>query len=152
MSNQEKSQHDDNRNNDNRYDDIINFSYHGSKKHPHMDAINRAAQFAPFAALTGYGEAIDETGRLTDEKIDLDETGYDMLEQKLKIVMEDMSENQEITVTYFKPDERKKGGRYVTATGAIKKIDVNIGRVIFKDGRDIPIEDIRDIEKSTLGE
>ena len=95
------------------YSDIINLPHHQSKTRPHMTNYNRAAQFAPFAALTGHSEAIDETARLTDSKIELDEYEKEIIDRKLRIITENISTMPEITVCYFVPDEKKAGGAYV---------------------------------------
>lgn len=107
----------------NRYDEIINLPHHVSKTRPQMPMSDRAAQFAPFAALTGYESAIKETGRLTDEKIELDEESLTALDMKYQLLMEALDDAPEVTITYFQPDERKAGGKYITATGAVKKVD-----------------------------
>lgn len=128
------------------YDDIIHLPHHVSKKHPQMSISDRAAQFAPFAALTGHGAAIKETARLTDARIELDENAKTILDEKLRIIQETLDERPEITVTYFQPDEKKAGGRYVSATGIVKKIDLYRRSVLMEDGRWIPILDIFEIE------
>jgi len=128
------------------YDDIINLPHHVSATRPKMSAINRAAQFSPFAALTGHGAAIKETARLTTERIELGESEIAVLDMKLQILQESSVDRPEITVTYYEPDKRKKGGAYVTASGALKKID-DVGQVIiFVGGKRIDISDILGIE------
>ena len=97
----------------NRYDEIINLPHHVSKTRPQMPMSDRAAQFAPFAALTGYESAIKETGRLTDEKIDLDEEALTALDMKYQILMDTFDDAPEVTITFFQPDERKAGGKYI---------------------------------------
>ena len=94
----------------NRYNEIINLPHHVSKMRPQMPMSDRAAQFAPFAALTGYDSAIKETGRLTDEKIEMDEEALNILNMKFKILVDSLDDEPEVTFTYFKPDERKAGG------------------------------------------
>ena len=101
------------------YDDIIHLPHHVSKTHPHMPIADRAAQFSPFAALTGHHEAIKEAGRMTSQKISLDENAKSILDQKLQMILERPS--QEITLTYFLPDPQKDGGAYIDYTGVIKK-------------------------------
>lgn len=128
------------------YDDIIHLPHHVSKKHPQMSISDRAAQFSPFAALTGHGAAIKETARLTDARIELDENAKTILDEKLRIIQETLDKRPEITVTYFQPDEKKAGGRYVSATGIVKKIDLYRRSVLMEDGRWIPILDIFEIE------
>ena len=124
------------------YDDIINLPRPISKTHPPMSAMDRAAQFSPFAALTGYDAAIKETARLTDEKIELDEYAKDALNERLQILAERIKEHPEIAITYFQPDAKKNGGAYVTAIGAVKKIDEYERFVVMTDGTGIFIEDI----------
>ena len=130
--------------NENRYDDIINLPHHVSEKHPHMSMIDRAAQFSPFAALTGHGAAIEETTRVTDERIELDESRKEMINEKLMFIAES-DDLIEVTVTFFVPDGRKFGGEYVSVTGKIKKIDAYNHDIVMTDGRSIPIENIYDI-------
>lgn len=126
------------------YDDIIDLSHHVSKRHPQMPADERAAQFSPFAALTGYGAVIRETARLTDRKMELSENMKEELERKLK---ELCARNCEGEITFFVPDGRKEGGAYVTAEGRVKKTDDAERAVVLEDGTRIPVEDIVDIRK-----
>lgn len=126
-----------------KYDDIINLPHPTSARHPRMPMADRAAQFSPFAALAGHGAAIEETARLTDQKVELTEEGKALLDEKLRLLLETGGEG---VFTYFLPDERKDGGAYITTTGKVKKIDPLEGRVILKDGTAIPIEDIWEIE------
>lgn len=127
------------------YDDIINLPHHVSRKHPQMSIHDRAAQFAPFAALTGHGEAIAETARLTDRKIELDDYERLKLDEKLLILQEHIMEMPEISVTYFCPDEKKEGGKYVTVTKALRKINEMERTLLMEDGMQIRIEDILDV-------
>lgn len=128
-----------------KYDDIINLPHHRSKTHPHMPLIDRAAQFAPFAALTGYGDAIDETARITDIRPDLDEQQLTELNERLMQIMAEP--NAVVRITYFVPDGKKEGGRYEQAEGTIKKID-EIAKVIVTDrGERIPIENIVELSE-----
>ena len=129
-----------------KYDDIINLPRHVSSKRPPMTAINRAAQFSPFAALTGHDAAIKETARLTEERIELDEYTKDILNHRLQILADSIKGHPEIEITYFQPDAKKNGGAYVTATGTAKKIDIYERVVIMIDGTVIPIEEIISIE------
>ena len=129
-----------------KYDDIINMPHHRSTKHPHMSMIDRAAQFSPFAALTGHDAAIKETARLTVEKLELTEGSKATIDAKLQIIMDAIRGQPEITVTYFKPDERKDGGAYLQITRKVKKIDVIERTIIFTDRSAVPVEDILDIE------
>lgn len=128
------------------YDDIINLPHHVSTTRPQMSRENRAAQFSPFAALTGYDTAIRETARLTDARIELDENAIAVLDMKLRMLADEMKQRREVEVTYFQPDEKKEGGAYVTATGVLKKIDDYARVLVFMDGRRIAIEDILEIE------
>ena len=130
----------------NRYDEIINLPHHVSKTRPQMPMSNRAAQFAPFAALTGYDSAIKETGRLTDEKIELDEEALTALDMKYQLLMDALNEEPEIEITYFKPDERKSGGEYVTVIGAVKKVDDFERQITMQDGVKIPMDDVLSID------
>ncbi|MBQ6835743.1 MAG: hypothetical protein IJO47_01675 [Clostridia bacterium] len=129
-----------------KYDDIINMPHHKSAKHPQMSMINRAAQFSPFAALTGHGEAIKETARLTDERIELDESVKAVIDERLQYIEENIKSKPTATVTYFEPDDRKEGGEYVTVTGKVGKIDRVINCIIMTNGMIIPICEIFNIE------
>ncbi len=128
------------------YDDIINLPHHVSATRPHMSAIDRAAQFSPFAALTGYGDAIKETARLTGEKVELDEYMKDVLSVRLQIIVDQLKEHPEIAITYFQPDEKKNGGAYVTVIGSVKKIDEYERVVVMTDGTRVPIDEIASID------
>ena len=128
------------------YDDIINLPHHISSVHPPMPVADRAAQFMPFAALTGFGDAIEETGRLTDKRTELEEDAIEGLEEKLRYLREHMKEHPEISVTYFQPDVRKAGGAYVTATGRIKRIDLYEQAFVMEDGTWIPVKSVVGIE------
>ena len=128
-----------------RYDDIINLPHHVSKTHLPMATPDRAAQFSPFAALAGYDGAIKETARLTDERVELDEAEKNILDQKLSIVEEQLCNEPEITVTFFRPDEKKVGGAYVSISGIVKKIDYYKRVILMQDGTRIEIEDISNI-------
>ena len=105
----------------NKYDKIINLPHHVSSTRPHMSMIDRAAQFSPFAALTGYDAAVRETARLTEQKIELDEYEKAALDQRILLLQEHLKELPEVTITHFVPDERKDGGKYVSITEAVKK-------------------------------
>ena len=128
------------------YDDIINLPHHVSATRSQMPSANRAAQFSPFAALTGYDAAIEETGRLTDERMELDEDTIDALNLKMSMLADVISDHPRVSITYFRPDERKAGGAYVTVVGALKKIDDYEGVIVLMNGKKIAIEDICDIE------
>lgn len=129
-----------------QYDDIINLPHHVSATRPQMSMIDRAAQFSPFAALTGYDAAIKETGRLTDEKIELDEDTKAALDIKQAYLLEIIDDQPEITVTYFLPDTKKSGGEYVTVTGNLKRFDEYERLLTLTNGKKIPMDDIADIE------
>ena len=129
----------------NRYDEIINLPHHVSKTRPQMPMSDRAAQFAPFAALTGYESAIKETGRLTDEKIELDEEALAALDRKYQLLMDALDDEPEVTIIYFQPDERKAGGQYVSATGTVKKVDTFGRRILLQDGTRIPLDSVYDL-------
>jgi hypothetical protein len=111
-----------------------------------MAALDRAAQFSPFAALTGYDAAIKETARLTDEKIEMDEYMKEGVRDRLQIVADLIKEHPEIVITYFQPDVRKNGGAYVTAISAVKKIDESERVVVMVDDTAIPIDEIISME------
>lgn len=130
----------------NSYDDIINLPRPVSKTHTQMPLIERAAQFSPFAALTGHSAAIEETARLTDLRIELDETMKHALNDKLQIIAERINEQLEIQITYFQTDEKKAGGAYITAAGTMKKIDEYERVVVMRDGTAIPVDEIVSID------
>ena len=129
-----------------KYDEIMGLPHHVSKTRPQMPMSDRAAQFAPFAALTGYDSAIKETGRLTDERIELDVEALSALDMKYQLLMEALDEAPEVTITYFQPDERKACGKYVSAVGAVKKIDDFERRITMRDGTRIPMDDVLSID------
>jgi hypothetical protein len=124
------------------YDDILHLPHHVSEKHPPMSRLDRAAQFSPFAALTGYEAAVEETARLTDRRIELDEGEKEAIDQRLTLVQERLPVPTEVTITYFIPDKKKAGGAYVNISGTVKKIDDYERMVILRDGTSIPIDDI----------
>ena len=128
-----------------QYDDIINLPHHQSATRPHMSNYDRAAQFAPFAALTGYDDAVKETARLTDKKVELDEYSKDALNERLNMIQDAIDEQPEVSITYFLLDKKKSGGAYVTVTGRVKKIDEYENIVLLQDGTKIPIDDIAEI-------
>ena len=127
-----------------KYDDIINLPHHRSKTHPHMPLIDRAAQFAPFAALTGYGDAIDETARLTDGRPELSDQQLAELNERLLQIMAEP--NAVVRITYFVPDEKKEGGRYEQAEGVIKKIDEYRMEIRMDNDIKIPLSDVLSID------
>ncbi len=128
------------------YDDIIDLPHHQSSVHPHMPLADRAAQFSPFAALTGHEAAIRETGRVTEREMDLDENMLEELEEKLHLAERRSKEGKSSTFTWFVPDERKSGGAYVTHTGRIRKIGLQERVVILEDRTRIPIGNITGID------
>lgn len=128
-----------------KYKDIINLPYPTAKTRPVMSVYNRAAQFSPFAALTGYEEAVKETARFTNEKAELDEYHIAMINDKLNAALENKDQSPVVSVIFFKPDSRKKGGEYLTVTGTIRRIDKTDRTVVFTDGTMIPVNLIYDI-------
>ena len=132
------------------YDDIISLPHHTSPKHPRMAPIDRAAQFAPFAALTGHEAAIRETARLTDHRAELDEDAKAELDMRLRLLADHLREQPPVSITYFQPDMKKAGGAYLTASGSIKKIDDVLKAVVMTDGLHIPIRDIYQVEGELL--
>jgi hypothetical protein len=134
-------------NNDiNKYDDIINLPHHVSSERPRMSMSQRAAQFAPFAALSGYDEAVREERRLTEERIEIDENMIEILNGKLEVIQSLLPDCPEALITYFIPDEDKEGGAYVTVANAIRTIKIYERQIIMDDGTIIPIDDIIEIE------
>lgn len=128
------------------YDDIINLPHHQSAKRVHMSNYDRAAQFSPFAALTGYDDAVKETARLTDRKVELDEYELQILNEKLNRIQDALSEEPEVSITYFVADDKKSGGSYKTISGIVKRIDEFEHLVLMRNGMKIPIEDILEID------
>ena len=129
------------------YDDTIDLP-RPKPKHGPMPMSDRAAQFSPFAALTGYGDAIDETARLTDRRIELSEEESAELDYKQQYLA--TLDAPTVTVTYFVPDERKSGGAYVTHTGVLKRVDEVESMVVFKDGLRVPLDEVMDIKCEQL--
>lgn len=126
----------------NSYKDIINLPHHVSDKRRPMGRRERAAQFSPFAALTGYDAVVAESGRLTAQRIELSEDSRTVLDRKQQLLLEYLTEGPEIAITYFLPDELKEGGAYVCVKGRVKKLDCPERRIIMADGRRIPMDDI----------
>lgn len=124
----------------NKYDDIINMPHHVSKKHKPMSLEARSAQFAPFAALTGYGDAVIETARQTSAKIEINEELEDMLNEKFKLLKCKMHENPKVEITYFIKDKRKEGGKYVKEAGIVKKINEYEQKIILENNVNSLIE------------
>lgn len=124
------------------YDDFLNLPHHVSADLPHMSMQNRAAQFAPFSALVGYDALIQETTRLTDQKAELDESVKAELNEKLRLLLELMPQQPEVTITYFLPDNRKAGGAYKTTSGIVRKYLRSENLLVMIDGSQIPIDAI----------
>lgn len=133
-----------------KYDDIINLPHHESTKHPKMPALDRAAQFLPFAALSGHDAAVRETARLTDSRAELDEIRKEELDVHLQLLREQLVQKPQVSITYFVPDARKDGGTYFTITGIIRKIEETLHQVIMENGTVIPVSDIYGIESTIL--
>ena len=131
------------------YDDIIHLSRPKSEKYPPMSMTERAAQFSPFSALTGYEDAVQETARLTDKRIEVDEGTQAILNEKLCFLLE--NPQTEAVFTYFQPDKRKSGGAYVHMTGFVKDMDEITREILLTDGTKIPVEAIVGIESAVFG-
>ena len=128
------------------YDDIIDLPHHVSSTRPRMPMIDRAAQFQPFRALTGYEDAVRETARLTDQRVELTDEEKARLDAILQTLADSIGSHPQVILTYFQPDKKKAGGAYATATGQLKKIDDIEGVLILMGGGHIVIEDILDIQ------
>lgn len=128
-----------------KYDDIIALPHPEPRTHPRMSLHGRAAQFSPFAALTGHSAAIAETGRLTDSRITLDESEMARVDAELQHLQELLPSRPTVSITYFVPDERKAGGSYQTVTGTVRRIDTVNSALLLTDQRAIPILDILDV-------
>lgn len=131
-----------NNSNTHKYDDIIHLPHHVSKRHPRMTLLNRAAQFSPFAALTGHADAIRETERLTDSFAELDEDRKAQLDEQLRLIRQNLDHEPEIEITCFQPDAKKNGGTYVTICGKVKKIDELNHQILFTDGTALQTEHV----------
>ena len=125
-----------------KYDDIIHLSRPNTGRRAKMSDYDRAAQFSPFAALTGFEAAIEETGRLTDTRIELDEGGKQLLDVQMQQILEVIQTQPKVRITWFCYDERKAGGTYVSTTGHVKKIDTYHGKILLTDGRLIPLGEV----------
>lgn len=134
-----------------KYEQILNLPHHVSATRPRMSVAERAAQFSPFAALTGLDAQIKETGRLTWERAQTDTQFQEKLDEKLRLAMEVVDTEPEIRVIYFRPDARKAGGAYVTRTGRLKRIDTYARTLIFTDKTAIAIDDLYDIDGEIFG-
>ncbi len=134
------------------YDDILHLPRPQSKKHTPMPMEDRAAQFLPFAALTGYEAAVSETARLTEDRIELDPQEAERLGARLAVLVKRQQEQPELSLLYYVPDARKAGGAYVTVSGRIRKITDFPRCIYLTDGSRIPIEDIVAVESPCLRE
>lgn len=134
------------------YSDIFERPHHVSSKRPQMSRLNRAAQFSPFAALTGYDDLVAESARVTDEKHELGEYELEQLNIRIHYLRDHLSEEPEVCITYFQADERKAGGSYVSFTGLVKKIDEYSRSLIISNGKTIMFEDISAIEATFFSE
>ncbi len=132
--------------NPHRYDDIIELPHHVSATRHHMAISDRAAQFSPFAALTGHEAAIKETARMTDRRIELDENSKEILNMKIAQIIESLKEQPVVDITYFVPDDKKDGGSYITVNGIIKKIDSYENLLVLMDRTMIPLDDVINID------
>ena len=128
------------------YSDIIHLPHHVSKTHPQMSMHDRAAQFSPFAALTGYDVAVRETARVTERRIELDEGVKAELNARLNCILEHLPEHPQVSITYFVPDEKKSGGAYRTVTGAVRKLDSFAKTLTLVDGTVVPMEEMVHVE------
>ena len=129
-----------------RYDDMLHLPHPTSARHPRMPISERAAIFSPFAALTGHAAAIQETARLTDQKIELDEDTKAELDRRQAILLEHIAEQPEVTITWFCPDEKKSGGAYVVTVGRLKRVDETAGTLRLADGMTIALDEIVDLQ------
>ncbi len=136
----------------NKYDDIINLSHHTSPSRQRMPIRDRAAQFAPFAALTGYDSVIEETARITDAKDGENEESTAQLNRKLMLLSDRIDEHPYVEITYFIPDERKSGGRYENAYGYLKAIDANESCIVLMDKRKFSFDKIRSLDSTSFNE
>ena len=129
------------------YDDMLNLPHPTSRRHPQMSLSDRAAQFAPFAALSGHSAALVETARLTERRIELDEDVKAALDLKQQMLMDRIDEHPDVSVTWFQPDGKKDGGRYVTTTGRLKRIDEVERVLVMEDKTTVPLDDVISIDE-----
>ena len=127
------------------YEDIVDLPHHVSKKHPQPTMADRAARFAPFAAITGYEEMVLEEARITDDRIELDENSKAALNEKLNMILEFIDEQPEVSITYFEPDKRKAGGAYRTVTGQVRKFMEYERTLLLHDGTLVPFDCIYEL-------
>lgn len=130
----------------NKYEDIINLPHKQSEKRQHMTLSERAAQFSPFAALTGFDDAIEETGRLTEDWLEHGESGLYFLNLALRRAIDEAGNDKSVSICYFEPDSKKSGGQYLTVAGSIKRFDEYERLIILSDGRKIPVDNIMSLE------
>ena len=133
-----------------KYDDIINLPNPTPTCRPRMSMLDRAAQFAPFAALTGYEAVVAEAARLTDDRLELSEDMKIILNDKMQMIVDNLDKEPFVTIRYFVPDKRKAGGAYVETSGIVKEIDEYERCIVMTDGIKIPIEQIRAIDGELL--
>lgn len=129
-----------------KYDDIISLPHPVSAKHPRMSLAERAAQFSPFAALSGYEDAIDETARQTKAFMELDEDEKERLDETLQQIKLQIEKHPAVRLTYFRPDERKEGGAYQTIEGRIRKFNEYEKTFLMEDGSRVLLERLTEIE------
>lgn len=129
-----------------KYNDMIDLPHHVSERHPQMDRLSRAAQFIPFAALSGYDDAIEEESRQTDERIELTEERIADINRKLFALMNDVNKHPAVRISYFEADQRKPGGAYHTVAGVIKKMFISEKIILLNNDLAIPFSDITEIE------
>ena len=129
-----------------KYDDIIHLPRPVSRRHRQMSAYDRAAQFSPFAALTGHDAAIRETERLTDDETELGIDAQQMLDEQIRQVQQLVEDTPQVRVTYFQPDARKQGGAYRSLTGRVCRVDGLNQRLVFTDGQTVPFRHLRELE------
>lgn len=134
---------------ENSYEDILHLPHHVSKKHPQMSIYNRAAQFSPFAALTGHEEALQEARRRTKQEKEQSEDSRSLLDQNMRRLLQRIREKPQITLTYFEPDSKKEGGLYRTVHGRLVKTDRGRGLLFLDTGEEIPLERITMLEEET---
>ncbi len=139
-------------NDSSKYDDIISLPHHKSKTHRHMSLSERAAQFAPFAALTGFEETLDEVNRITETKKELSDDEKEIINQKLLMILDNLPERIDVEITYFEKDKNKSGGHYLTLKSSIKRIDEINHQLIMSNNKKISIDNILDIKSPLFKE
>jgi hypothetical protein len=130
------------------YEDIIHLAHHQSTNHPQMSIYDRAAQFSPFAALTGHDEAVKEVARLTEQRIELDESSKEIIDERLQFIRDHITDHPLVEVTYFVPDGKKAGGAYKTIKSKVSKLDEYSHMIMFDLGEKTSIFDIVSIDGS----